>query len=151
MITGHPHRIAAGAIVIKGDRVLLVRYPDSRSGSILVAPGGGLEQDENIAEAAKREVREETGMVVEPTAVVMIEDLVNSRYKMCKIWMICQALDGEVQRTPQAEVEGISEVGWYTKEELRDETVYPSLILEKDWAELKNWPATVTIPRSRSI
>ena len=67
--------------------VLLVRYPDGVNGSYLVAPGGGLEKHENIEQAISREVFEETGLEVRPKAVVMIEDLISSRFKMINCFL----------------------------------------------------------------
>jgi 8-oxo-dGTP pyrophosphatase MutT (NUDIX family) len=58
---GKAHRIAAGGLIFKGDKVLLVRYRDSGSSqTFLVGPGGKLEDDENILQAIIRETKEET-------------------------------------------------------------------------------------------
>ncbi|CAB1129889.1 ADP-ribose pyrophosphatase YjhB, NUDIX family [Candidatus Hydrogenisulfobacillus filiaventi] len=57
----------AAAVIVREDaapRVLLVRrrYPPEEGG--LTFPGGGVEMGESVAEAARREVAEETGLVV---------------------------------------------------------------------------------------
>ena len=59
-----PHRIAAGAIVVRDDMVLLLRYRDPGGGTYLVAPGGGVLEHESVADAAVRETFEETGVRV---------------------------------------------------------------------------------------
>ncbi|MYW18190.1 NUDIX domain-containing protein [Streptomyces sp. SID2955] len=55
------------------DRLLLLRFrvdPDaSDSGHGWCTPGGGVEDGETLAEAAARELREETGLAVQPTAL----------------------------------------------------------------------------------
>lgn len=139
---GNPHRIAAGGIIFKGNAVLLVRYPakDGKK-TFLVGPGGGLEDDENIIQAVIRETKEETGVMVEPKRVVIIEDLIDSRCKMIKIWMVCEYGSGKVHKTREAEKEGIMETAWFTKEQLANEKVYPALLMESDWKQLrmKNW------------
>ena len=135
---GKPHRIAAGALVFKGDAILLVRYPDRKGGTYLVGPGGGLKDHETIIQAIVREVQEETGITVQPERVVLIEDLLGSRFKMSKTWMTCQFIEGEIYRTEGADREGIIEAAWFTKDQLAGETVFPPTLLENDWNQLRS-------------
>lgn len=144
-----PHRIAAGGLIFSDKDVLLVRYPDGEAGSYLVAPGGGLEHNENVEQAIIREVLEETGLDVQPKAVVMIEDLVGSRFKMIKVWMTCTIIGGSISQTQGAMDEGITEVDWFNREQLRIETVFPSILLEKAWDVLQDFDTGVTIAASR--
>jgi len=143
------HRIAAGGLIFFDRNVLLVRYPDGEGGSFLVAPGGGLEQNENTEQAIIREVIEETGLVVQPKAVVMIEDLIGNQIKMIKVWMTCDIVGGSVHRTQGALDEGITEVDWYSREQLRTEKVFPSILLATDWADLQDFDSGVTVAASR--
>jgi len=128
-----PHRIAAGGIIIRNDAVLLVRYGTPDGGSFLVGPGGALESHENVFQAAVRETLEETGVVVLPRKVLFIEDLLCKRFKMCKIWVLCDALDGQVRQTEGARREGILEAGWFRREALTDTVVFPPPLLSHDW------------------
>ncbi|HNR97217.1 MAG TPA: NUDIX hydrolase [Anaerolineae bacterium] len=125
---GCPHRIAAGGLVVRDGRILLVRYPHGE-GSFLVAPGGAIADGESLARAAEREVQEETGVLVRARAPVMIENLRARRYQMVKVWYLCDDLGGEVRRTPEADREGITRAAWYTDAELAGETVYPDIVL----------------------
>jgi len=138
-----PHRIAAGALTFHDDSVLLVRYRDNSGGTYLVGPGGALHDNENVVQAIIRETKEETGIAVRPQKVVVIEDLVCSRFKMCKAWMICQVVDGVARRTEGAEKEGIVDAGWFTRPQLDDEVVYPLPLLQDDWNRLRSdaWQA----------
>lgn len=145
-----PHRIAAGGIVFKGNSVLLVRYPGGRAGeTYLAGPGGGLEGQENIVQAVVREIQEETGLAVAPKRVIAIEDVIFPRFKMIKVWMLCDAVEGDVRRTKGAEVEGILEAAWFTKDRLTHEVVYPALLMEHDWDQLRSETGPVTILPSR--
>ncbi|MGD8713031.1 MAG: NUDIX hydrolase [Desulfobacterales bacterium] len=136
-----PHRIAAGGITFRGNAVLLVRYRNSNGGTYLVGPGGALRDDENVIQAIVRETKEETAVTVRPRRVVVIEDLVCSRFKMSKVWMICEVVEGEVRGTEEAEKEGIIEAAWYTKDQLTNEVVFPTALMQHDWAQLRseNW------------
>ncbi|MET1160554.1 MAG: NUDIX hydrolase [Thermoprotei archaeon] len=66
---------AVGCIVIRGDEILLVKrgYPP-RKGYWSV-PGGVVEADESLYDAAKRELYEETGLSGEPYGVLAIADV----------------------------------------------------------------------------
>ena len=127
------HRISAGAIVIQRNAILLVRYMESDGKSFLVGPGGGVLSDEGINKAVTREVREETGLEVNPHKILFVEDLLWDRYRMVKIWLLCNLVGGELAKTQHAKVEGIIEVGWYRKDQLKNETVYPTVLINYDW------------------
>jgi 8-oxo-dGTP pyrophosphatase MutT (NUDIX family) len=135
---GKAHRIAAGGLIFKGNTVLLVKYKDSQSPqTFLVGPGGKLEDDENLLQAIIRETKEETGVTVKPIQVAAIEDLLTDQYKMIKVWMLCDTVKGEIRRTEEAEKEGIVDAGWFTREQLAGEVVFPTLLLERDWELLQ--------------
>ena len=128
------HRISAGAIIVQGGRILLVRYGDALHGrSYLVGPGGRVENDENIIQAVVREVKEETGLDVTPDKIPFIEDLISQRTRMVKIWVLCRPIGGQLVKTQGAVNEGIIEAKWYHKEELKDEVVYPTILASTDW------------------
>lgn len=53
------------AIILKGDDVVVLK-----SGNSFVFPGGGVDDDESLSTACKREVYEETGIIVKPIKMV---------------------------------------------------------------------------------
>jgi ADP-ribose pyrophosphatase YjhB (NUDIX family) len=63
-----------GALIFREGRVLLVRRGHAPSLGEWSIPGGALEVGETLAEGVKREVREETGLEVEPVATVDVVD-----------------------------------------------------------------------------
>ena len=138
-----PHRIAAGGIILKDDAILLVRYSTTSGGSYLVGPGGALGSGENAVQAIIRETMEETGVMVRPRRVLWIEDLQCSRFKMCKIWVLCDVVSGDVIPTDGARAEGITEVGWFKKGQLEHEVVYPPPVMQHEWEEFRSdhWEA----------
>ena len=58
---GHP-QLAVGGIVIKDNKVLLVRRGQAPSEGLWAIPGGKVELGESLQEATEREVFEETGL-----------------------------------------------------------------------------------------
>jgi 8-oxo-dGTP diphosphatase len=149
-IMGLPHRIAAGGLIFKDNSVLLVRYCDEKAGTYLAGPGGALEDDENIVQAIIRETREETNIIVKPKRVVYIEDLIGSKYKMSKTWMICEFVDGSIKLTEEAKREGIIEIDWFNRSQLKSETVYPDILLQYSWKQLISDIIQVECPPTRT-
>jgi 8-oxo-dGTP diphosphatase len=63
MIYDYP-RSAAGMLVVKGDAVLLLERAHAPRIGYLDVPGGFMEAGETIEDAARRELREETGLTL---------------------------------------------------------------------------------------
>jgi ADP-ribose pyrophosphatase YjhB (NUDIX family) len=132
------HRIAAGGFIFRDDAVLLVRYRDTCGGTYLVGPGGELKEDENVAQAIVRETKEETNVSMQPKRVVIIEDLICNSFKMIKVWMICEVVEGNIRKTDGAEKEGIIQAAWYTKAQLAGEVVFPPPLIQHNWDQIRS-------------
>ncbi len=68
MVEGHPRRqrVAAYALLRRGDAMLLTRLAPHVRFRGWTLPGGGVDHGEHPREALRREVHEETGLDVEP-------------------------------------------------------------------------------------
>ena len=76
--SGAPRPVAAvGVVVFRDDRVLLVRRGRAPSRGLWAVPGGAVEAGETLAEAAEREVREETDVVVKARGPVHAFDVIS--------------------------------------------------------------------------
>jgi 8-oxo-dGTP diphosphatase len=61
--------LAVSAAIIRDGRVLVARRARGPALDIWTMPGGVVEAGETLAEALKREIEEETAMIVEPVAL----------------------------------------------------------------------------------
>jgi ADP-ribose pyrophosphatase YjhB (NUDIX family) len=67
----YPERpfLAVSAAIIRDGKVLIVRRARKPALNVYTLPGGVVETGETLFEALKREVREETQLIVEPVAL----------------------------------------------------------------------------------
>jgi 8-oxo-dGTP diphosphatase len=90
-----------GALIIDRDRILLVQRGKQPLKGWWSLPGGVVETGEQLTEAIKREVREETGLEVEPQIVVEIFERIlrdkegKPEYHYVLIDYLCKAKGGE--------------------------------------------------------
>ena len=131
-------RISAAGVILHQDRVLLVRYKGQNDDTFLVGPGGGVQIEEDLHAGLKREVLEETGLHVSPGKMLVVEDMLASKYRVIKVWFLCTLAGGSLAKTEAAHIEGIIDVGWYAKDQLANETVYPEILQTFDWAEFSS-------------
>jgi 8-oxo-dGTP diphosphatase len=111
--------VGVGAIIIEDSRVLLVKRAHPPLQAQWSIPGGVLEVGELIREAAIREAREETGLIVEPGELLGVYDRVlrnleqRVQYHYVLIDFLCRRTGGELQAADDA-----AEVRWFTREQL---------------------------------
>jgi 8-oxo-dGTP diphosphatase len=123
--------VGVGAIIIEGDRVLLVKRAHPPIQGQWSIPGGVLEVGEMVREAAVREAREETGLMVEPGELLGVYDRIlrdpeqRVQYHYVLIDFLCRPLGGELLAASDA-----AEVRWFGREEL------PALRLAEDTLEV---------------
>ncbi len=68
--------VAVGAVVFKGENVLLVKRRHPPNQGLWAIPGGTVELGETLQQAAEREILEETGIIVEAGPPVHIFDVI---------------------------------------------------------------------------
>ena len=130
------HRISAGAFVEHNDRVLLVRHRKQGVYDFWVAPGGGVQGAEELASAARREVKEETGLDVAAEQLVYVEEFHSPDTRHCKFWFIARWVGGHLTvQTPEAAAEHIFEAAWHTEAEVRALEVFPEALHGRFWED----------------
>jgi 8-oxo-dGTP diphosphatase len=70
----YPHRpiLGVGAVILDGERFVLVQRGTEPHKNQWSIPGGMLESGESIKDAVMREAREETALEVQPVALVQV-------------------------------------------------------------------------------
>lgn len=134
------HRISAGALVIHDNRVLLVKTRGPGQADFWVPPGGGAEGNESLMDCAVRECIEECGLRVRPTRIVYIEEFFDNSRRICKHWILCDLLGGEItfQNNTGEERDHLVEARFSTQAEVATLNVFPRLMRGLFWTDLAN-------------
>ena len=117
----YPERpiIGVGAVIIRGDRVLLVRRATEPLKGEWSVPGGVLELGEKLRQGVRREVLEETGLEVEPGDVLDVFDSIfrdgqgRTQYHYVLIDYLCHCIAEDARAGSD-----VSEVRWVGQDEL---------------------------------
>jgi ADP-ribose pyrophosphatase YjhB (NUDIX family) len=111
--------VGVGAIIIEDDRVVLVKRANPPLQGEWSIVGGVLEVGEMLRDAAMREAREETGLLVEPSILLGVYDRVlrdpdgRTLYHYVLIDFLCRRLSGEARAGGDA-----AEVRWFEESEI---------------------------------
>ncbi len=131
----HKIRISAKCFCFDSQgKVLLVK---SNQGDFWSTPGGGVEENESLTAAAKREVMEETGYTVKVDRFVFIQDYQTKTYKIRNIEVF---FVGKIDESIPQATEYDHEFRFFTEEEFlklvfRPEGVNPFKLREVEGVE----------------
>ena len=129
----YPERPIVGvlAVVMRDDRVLVVRRANPPMSGRWGFPGGVLELGETVAQGAMRELREETGVVAEAAGPLTVIDTIDQdqegrvRYHYTLVAVIGHWRSGEGVPGDDAD-----EVAWLTRAEIVEQNlpITPALL-----------------------
>jgi 8-oxo-dGTP diphosphatase len=111
--------LGVGAIVADCGRVLLVERGQEPLKGIWSLPGGAVEVGEYLKDAVRREVREETGLEVEPVSVVEVFERImpdsngRTEYHYVLVDYLCRAIGGVLKAESD-----VSDARWVPRAEL---------------------------------
>lgn len=111
--------VGVGGIILDGDRVLLVRRAVEPLLGQWSIPGGAVEVGEELQDALRRELREETGLEVEIREVVEVLDRIQRapdgrvQYHYVLIDYLCRPAGGKLCAGSD-----VSEAAWASRREL---------------------------------
>ena len=120
-------RPAVGAVVFKGDAVLLVKRANPPSQGVWAIPGGRVRLGETLQAAAEREILEETGVVIRANAPVLVYDVIQKddrgavQYHYVIVDLAADYVSGEPRAGDDA-----ADARWITADELARIAVNPA-------------------------
>lgn len=121
--------VSVGVVAFKDEKVLLIQRANEPSKGRWSLPGGVVELGEPIRRAAIREVREECGIEIEPSAVLEVVDAIvpddrgRIRFHYVLIDLLAEYKSGDL--SPQSD---ISDARWSGEEELDELDILPATL-----------------------
>jgi len=106
--------VGVSAVVVRGERVLLVRYAYGHRKGLWTLPGGYAEHTETLDQAAARELREEAGLSGEPCGVVSVRTRVADEGGAVFVGFRVRCDEGE----PQPDNYEVDAAQFFNREEL---------------------------------
>ena len=129
-------------IVLDDDNRILMVKQEHPERTVWMVPGGGIEEDENSAQAAVREVREETGLEVEILGLIWhVEEVSDRGQRFVNFFRAAlrggKPALGHDPELPESE-QVLADLQFMSREEVAGlENVYPEFLREELWQHLE--------------
>lgn len=114
--------VGTGVAIVDGDEILLIKRANEPGKGLWAVPGGKVERGESLAEAATREVKEETGLLIELDEVVWVGESIGPDHHIVLIDFLGRAVGGSLVASDDA-----SEAKWVAIEDAYDMELTPSM------------------------
>lgn len=123
--------VGVGAVIIDGGRVLLIKRGQAPLKGEWSLPGGALEIGETLQEGIRREVLEETGLIIEPVGIVEVFDRISRdaggrvQYHYVLVDYLCRVTGGTLACATDAadarwaRLDELSPIASFTEEVIR--------------------------------
>lgn len=92
-------KLDSRAVIVQNDKILLVQEKDGR----WALPGGWVDVDQSIRSNTEKEVKEEAGLDVQATRILMLHDRNKHNepkyaFNICKVFVECKVLGGAFEK-----------------------------------------------------
>ncbi len=130
--------MGVGAVIVEAERVLLVRRGAEPLKGHWSLPGGLLEVGESLTEGVKREVWEETGLLVEPVELIELIDKIHRednrvRYHYVIADYLCRVAGGQLRAASDADaVRWVERAEWNSHSALKFDPI-TARVIEAGW------------------
>lgn len=130
-------RIAARAVIVHEDRLLLVNaYADANS-TLWCAPGGGVEKGRSIPDNLIREVHEETGLTITVGPPCLVNEFHDPKtgFHQIEIFFRCKVIDGQLDPNWQDPERIVDRRRWVTRDEMAGLRFKPDSLPDIAWRD----------------
>ncbi|MBT0958157.1 NUDIX domain-containing protein [Alphaproteobacteria bacterium KMM 3653] len=130
-----PPRLAARAVLLHQDRLLLVNAWPGQQSPLWCAPGGGVEAHSSLPANLAREVMEECGLEVEVGAPCLVNEFHDRGrdFHQVEVFFRCRLLSGD-PHGDWADTEGVvNRRIWATREEAAGLMLRPARLPDVAW------------------
>jgi mutator protein MutT len=95
--------LGVGGVILDGGRVLLVKRANEPFQGWWSIPGGIVETGELLRDAVRREIREETGLEIEPRDIVEVFESIRPTHHFVVVDFLCRVIGGDLRAGSDAE------------------------------------------------
>lgn len=115
-------RLAARALLLRDDRLLIVNAYAGTQSDLWCAPGGGVERGASLPDTLIREMHEETGLTVGVGDVALVNEFHDpaSGFHQVEVFFRCHLIAGEIDDTWQDPEAVVSRRRWVSRAELAE-------------------------------
>ncbi len=126
-------RVRVNGLLVQNQSLLMVRLLSPVAGKLIwMPPGGGLQFGETLTSALRREIREETGIIVSPGPLWYLHEVRTRDVHAIEFYYLCEQQGGALKTGSDPEYSDehqiIRDVAFVPFEQLDQRDIYPAYL-----------------------